>query len=323
MYHKAWDGAAWRPSPLDWERLGGVFAVPPAVAAWGQNRLDIFGLGARTARCITRRGTARRGGHRRSTGSASAESHESAGCRGVGPEAVRRIQARHGRCDVSRTVDRSAWRPSLLELGTLGDVLTSPPAVAAWGNNRLDIFGLGADGAMFSRGVGRCGVAAVTARLGTARRRLHQPARRHGVGPEPARCLRTRYRWRGVPRGVGRRRVASVAAQLGAARRRLHESNRRRGVAARIGSTSRSRYRTAQCTTRRGTVPRGVRRHSTGSASVACSAARRVSRRGGRPPRRFSPRHGRRDVSQGLGRRGLASVDAGLGAARRRLATSP
>ena len=45
MHHKAWDGTAWRPSPLDWERLGGVFTSPPAVVAWGNNRLDIFGLG--------------------------------------------------------------------------------------------------------------------------------------------------------------------------------------------------------------------------------------------------------------------------------------
>ncbi len=28
MYHKAWDGASWRPTLLDWERLGGVFTAP-------------------------------------------------------------------------------------------------------------------------------------------------------------------------------------------------------------------------------------------------------------------------------------------------------
>ena len=28
MYHKAWDGTAWRPSLLDWERLGGIFTAP-------------------------------------------------------------------------------------------------------------------------------------------------------------------------------------------------------------------------------------------------------------------------------------------------------
>jgi hypothetical protein len=45
MWHKAWDGSAWQPSGLGWERLGGVFTSPPAVTAWGPNRLDIFGLG--------------------------------------------------------------------------------------------------------------------------------------------------------------------------------------------------------------------------------------------------------------------------------------
>ena len=45
MYHKAWNGSAWQPLGLGWERLGGVFTSPPAVTAWGENRLDIFGLG--------------------------------------------------------------------------------------------------------------------------------------------------------------------------------------------------------------------------------------------------------------------------------------
>jgi hypothetical protein len=45
MFHKAWDGSAWYPSPTDWEPLGGIFASPPAVVAWGPDRLDIFGLG--------------------------------------------------------------------------------------------------------------------------------------------------------------------------------------------------------------------------------------------------------------------------------------
>ena len=28
MYHKAWDGARWRPSTTDWENLGGMFNKP-------------------------------------------------------------------------------------------------------------------------------------------------------------------------------------------------------------------------------------------------------------------------------------------------------
>jgi hypothetical protein len=45
MYHKYWNGSAWGPSPTDWEPLGGTFDSAPAVASWGSNRLDIFGLG--------------------------------------------------------------------------------------------------------------------------------------------------------------------------------------------------------------------------------------------------------------------------------------
>ena len=45
MFHKAWDGSAWRPSPTAWEPLGGGFSSPPSVDSWGRNRLDIFGLG--------------------------------------------------------------------------------------------------------------------------------------------------------------------------------------------------------------------------------------------------------------------------------------
>src|SRR6266566_3458099 len=45
MYHKAWTGSQWSPSPRDWEPLGGVFNSPPGVVTWSPNRLDIFGLG--------------------------------------------------------------------------------------------------------------------------------------------------------------------------------------------------------------------------------------------------------------------------------------
>jgi hypothetical protein len=51
LYHKGWDGSAWRPSQTGWEDLGGTFQLggggldpKTAVAAWGPNRLDIFSL---------------------------------------------------------------------------------------------------------------------------------------------------------------------------------------------------------------------------------------------------------------------------------------
>jgi hypothetical protein len=53
MYHKAWDGNTWRPSPLGWDDLGrsrrGQFVGPPAVVARGPNRLDIFAVNAHGA----------------------------------------------------------------------------------------------------------------------------------------------------------------------------------------------------------------------------------------------------------------------------------
>ena len=55
MYHKAGQHRL-AASPLDWS--GWVaFSQPPAVASWGQNRLDIFGLVA-TAPVYRRDGTA-------------------------------------------------------------------------------------------------------------------------------------------------------------------------------------------------------------------------------------------------------------------------
>jgi hypothetical protein len=45
MYHKAWNGTAWLPSPTGWDALGGAFASPPSAASWGPGRLDILGVG--------------------------------------------------------------------------------------------------------------------------------------------------------------------------------------------------------------------------------------------------------------------------------------
>ena len=151
MYHKAWDGSAWRPSPLDWARLGGVFTSPPAVVAWGQNRLDVFGLGTDGAVY-----------HKAWDGTAwrpSPLDWERLGGIFTSPPAV--VAWGPNRLDIfglgidgamyHKAWDGAAWRPSPLDWERLGGVFTSPPAVAAWGNNRLDIFGLGTDGAVYHK----------------------------------------------------------------------------------------------------------------------------------------------------------------------------
>lgn len=35
--------------PGQWESLGGVLTSPPSVVSWGNNRLDVFGLGTDSA----------------------------------------------------------------------------------------------------------------------------------------------------------------------------------------------------------------------------------------------------------------------------------
>jgi hypothetical protein len=42
MWHQVWNGFGW----TNWEGLGGVFTSAPAAAAWGQDRMDVFAVGA-------------------------------------------------------------------------------------------------------------------------------------------------------------------------------------------------------------------------------------------------------------------------------------
>jgi LysM repeat protein len=151
MFHKAWDGSAWRPSPTDWEPLGGRFTSPPTVVAWAPNRLDIFGLG-------TDRGMY----HKWWDGSAwgpSPTDWEPLGGVFNSPPAVTAWGP--NRLDVfglgtdnqmfHKAWDGSAWRPSRTDWEPLGGRFNSAPVAVAWAANRLDIFGLGTDNQMFHK----------------------------------------------------------------------------------------------------------------------------------------------------------------------------
>src|SRR5262245_213410 len=143
MYPKAWTGTSWAPSPLDWERLGGVFTSPPAVASWGNNRLDVFGLGSDGAMY-----------HKAWDGAAwrpSPLDWEHLGGVFISPPAV----AAWGlnRLDIfalgtdgamyHKAWDGTAWRPSPLDWERLGGVFSGPHGVVGWGLNRVDMLGLG------------------------------------------------------------------------------------------------------------------------------------------------------------------------------------
>jgi len=151
MYHKAWNGNMWVPSPLEWEALGGEFDSPPAVASWGPDRLDIFGLGVDKQMY-----------HKAWDGQAwfpSLAGWEPLGGAFNSPPAV--VSWGANRLDLfglgadnqmyHKAWDGNAWFPSASGWEALGGAFDSQPAVASWGYNRLDIFGLGTDEAMYHK----------------------------------------------------------------------------------------------------------------------------------------------------------------------------
>jgi hypothetical protein len=126
-----------------WGSLGGILTSPPSVAAWGPNRLDVFGLGQDHALW-----------HRWWDGTAWG-GWESLGGILTSPPSV--VSWLPNRLDVfglgqdhalwHRWWDGTAWGG----WESLGGVLHSPPAAVSWGPNRLDIFGIGTDNAVWHR----------------------------------------------------------------------------------------------------------------------------------------------------------------------------
>ncbi len=134
-----------------WEGLGGVFDSPPAVASWGVNRLDIFGLGTNNEMY-----------HKAWNGSEwlpSMTGWEALGGTFDSPPAVAAWAA--DRLDIfglgtdnqmyHKTWKGSEWLPAVTAWDALGGVFDSAPAVASWGGNRLDIVGLGTDNQMYHK----------------------------------------------------------------------------------------------------------------------------------------------------------------------------
>jgi hypothetical protein len=135
------------------EALGGRFGSPPAVASWGANRLDIFGLD-----------TNKQMFHKAWIGDQwwpSQTEWKALGGRFGSPPAV--VSWGGNRLDIfavstDKQMDHRQWNgdrwwPSTWE--TLRGGFISPPAVASWGHDRLDIFAVGTDKQMFHIGVYR------------------------------------------------------------------------------------------------------------------------------------------------------------------------
>jgi hypothetical protein len=149
LYHMWWDGSAWG----GWESLGGVLTSPPEVVSWDENRLDIFAIGTDSAMY-----------HRWWDGSAWG-GWESLG--GIIQSTPKAVSWAPNRLDIfalgtnyalfHQWWDGSAWGG----WESLGGILETPlngPRLSvnaidavAWSANRLDIFGVGTDSAMYHR----------------------------------------------------------------------------------------------------------------------------------------------------------------------------
>ena len=155
LYHKAWDGGRWLPSPTGFEPLGGQVrdGSSPSIKAWGTDRLDIV--------IVADDGQVH---HKAWTGNGwqpSLTTFESLGgsvSAGSSPSMVSRGP---NRLDIftigSEGLDHKAfegrWLPSPTEFEHLGGVVsagTSPSAVS-WGGNRVSVFVVGTDQVLYHK----------------------------------------------------------------------------------------------------------------------------------------------------------------------------
>jgi hypothetical protein len=149
LWHQWWDGAQWNPE----QDLGGVLTpnhlvTPsgPAVASWGQNRLDVF-----------YRGQNGHLWHKSWDGAQWNPEEDLGGFLALVPAAPAAVSWGPNRIDIfycgrnnhlwHQWWDGAQWNPE----EDLGGILTSNPAVASWGQNRLDVFYRGQNGHLWHR----------------------------------------------------------------------------------------------------------------------------------------------------------------------------
>lgn len=161
LYHKAWDGSQWLPSVTGYDSLGipkaGVTVRGnPRVVSWDHDRLDIFVVGSDGALY-----------HKWWDGNQwgpSVSGFEFMDGGIVGDPAVASWD--HDRLDVfvvgtdgqlyHKAWDGFQWLPSLtgydpLGFPAAGITIRSSPTVSSWQHDRLDVFVVGIDGALYHK----------------------------------------------------------------------------------------------------------------------------------------------------------------------------
>jgi hypothetical protein len=129
---------------VPWQSLGGVFTSTPAAIAWGNDRVDVFGVGLD------------RGIYTKSiVGSQLTSDWQSLG--GVFTSAASVVSQKAGQLDLFARGSDFTLRHNQLNGAqwfgwqNLGGNLASPPVAVSWGENRVDVFAIFNDRALWHR----------------------------------------------------------------------------------------------------------------------------------------------------------------------------
>ena len=120
VYHKAWDGTGWLPSPTGWDPAGGSCDSFAAVTAWGRTGWTSSSVALLTIRCTTRRGTGPRGCRPRPAGNRWAGSSPARPRRSPRPGPGRHLRHRDRRPDVPQGLGRQRLAAVRNGLGSAG-----------------------------------------------------------------------------------------------------------------------------------------------------------------------------------------------------------
>ncbi len=146
IYHKYWDGVAWRPNG-GFEVVGGISQYGPGISATGVNRLDVF--------CAATDNSLR---HKWWDGTGWFPNPHWEDLGGGLTSSPAAVSWGAGRIDVvvrggnnniyHKYWDGTAWQPSG-GFENHGGVAVGQPAICSWGVGRLDVFYRGTDNALW------------------------------------------------------------------------------------------------------------------------------------------------------------------------------
>ena len=148
LYHKWWNGSAWGPSVTGYEPMGGKI-IADRGRRLGPNRLDVFVVGTDSAlpQVVERLGVGSLRHRVRADGPRSSASRG----RRLGAEPLGRVRGRDGLRALPQVVERIGVGSSVTGYEPMGGKILGRPRVVAWGPNRLDVFVVGTDSALYHK----------------------------------------------------------------------------------------------------------------------------------------------------------------------------